>query len=51
MIVMLPIVATGNAGENEKKKKKNRTSETQSHLQVHENGRVGGEIGRVASTS
>lgn len=49
MIVMLPIVATGNAGENEKKK--NRTSETQSHLQVHENGRVGGEIGRVASTS
>ena len=48
MIVMLPIVATGNAGENEKK---NRTSETQSHLQVHENGRVGGEIGRVASTS
>ena len=45
---MLPIVATGNAGENEKK---NRTSEAQSHLQVHENGRVGGEIGRVASTS
>ena len=39
---MLPVAVTGNAGEfNEKK---NRTSETQSQLQVQRNGGVGEKI-------